>query len=399
MKTRRVLAGIMLLMIVFTFISHTVVPAQANAQTTSQLQSQIDELKEQEAQLRQQTADLEAKLSENTDKIEALVEQKDLIDRQVLLLHQQIENTNEQIRVYGLQIADTAQALEEAQANLAHLQEKHSQRIRAMEEQGKLQYWSVIFEANSFADFLDQLNMIEEISEADNHRLEQLRNAALLVEQTKQTLAAEKEALEQTQAQLSQDEQELLVKRAQADTVLQELISKGAEYEALLEESEQKQEQLMQQLAQKESEYESIISPPTTGTASGSTQWLTPVPYYTLTSPFGMRLHPILNIWRMHNGVDLACAAETPIYASRSGVVTVASYQADGAGNYVQLDHGDGYRSIYMHMTRYIVKPGQQVTAGQTIGYVGSTGLSKGNHLHFGISYNGTYVNPMEYIG
>ena len=112
-----------------------------------------------------------------------------------------------------------------------------------------------------------------------------------------------------------------------------------------------------------------------------------------------MRLHPILGVYRMHNGVDLACAEGTPIYASRGGLVEVAGYQADGAGNYIQLNHGDGFRSIYMHMTNYIVKQGDYVAPGQIIGYVGNTGLSKGAHLHFGISYNGTYVNPMEYIG
>jgi len=127
-------------------------------------------------------------------------------------------------------------------------------------------------------------------------------------------------------------------------------------------------------------------------------EWLTPVPYYVLTSPFGMRFHPILQIWRMHNGVDLACAEGTPIYATRSGVVTIAEEGAT-AGFYVQINHGDGYRSVYMHMTHYIVSVGDYVSAGQVIGYVGSTGLSDGNHLHFGISYNGTYVNPMEYIG
>ena len=100
----------------------------------------------------------------------------------------------------------------------------------------------------------------------------------------------------------------------------------------------------------------------------------------------------------MHNGVDLACAEGTPIYASRGGVVSVASYQEDGAGNYVQINHGDGYSSIYMHIIYYVVSTGDYVAAGQVIGYVGSTGLSDGNHLHFGISYNGTYVNPMEYI-
>ena len=129
-----------------------------------------------------------------------------------------------------------------------------------------------------------------------------------------------------------------------------------------------------------------------------SSGWLTPVPYYTLTSPFGMRLHPVYGYYRMHNGVDLACAQGTPIYASRSGKVTLATYGKD-AGYYVSLNHGDGFASVYMHMTHYIVSAGQYVEQGQVIGYVGSTGASTGPHLHFGISYNGTYVNPMNYIG
>jgi murein DD-endopeptidase MepM/ murein hydrolase activator NlpD len=219
--------------------------------------------------------------------------------------------------------------------------------------------------------------------------------------------------------------------------LLQELLAKGEEYELLLHQSEEQQELLMQEIAQMEVEYDRVAylewlatyvpptttAPPTTrptatpttspsfppdssepseptepDTPPKNTTWLTPVPWYVLTSPFGNRFHPLLNIWRMHNGVDLACSEGTEIYASRSGVVTVTAYQEDGAGNYVQIDHGDGYKSIYMHMTHYIVSPGQYVGAGQVIGYVGSTGLSDGNHLHFGISYNGSYVNPMEYI-
>jgi len=106
----------------------------------------------------------------------------------------------------------------------------------------------------------------------------------------------------------------------------------------------------------------------------------------------------VLGYERMHNGVDMAAPAGTPIYAAKSGKVTTASYQAGGAGNYVSINHGDGFSSIYMHMTRYIVSKGQYVQAGQVIGYVGSTGISTGNHLHFGISYKGEYVNPMRYI-
>jgi murein DD-endopeptidase MepM/ murein hydrolase activator NlpD len=100
----------------------------------------------------------------------------------------------------------------------------------------------------------------------------------------------------------------------------------------------------------------------------------------------------------MHNGVDMACAKGTPIYAARSGKVTTASYQAGGAGNYVSINHGDGFSSIYMHMTHYIVSAGQHVSQGQVIGYCGSTGGSTGPHLHYEVIYMGRNVNPVNYF-
>ena len=162
----------------------------------------------------------------------------------------------------------------------------------------------------------------------------------------------------------------------------------------------------MQEIAQKQkelsnAEYEEKLAklalqgqnPPSSAT------WITPVSGYTITSPFGMRVHPVYKYQLMHNGIDMACPSGTPIYATRAGTVTRAAYQAGGAGYYVSLNHGDGFGSIYMHMTNYVVSAGQTVTAGQLIGYVGSTGVSTGPHLHFGVSYAGTYVNPMAYIG
>jgi murein DD-endopeptidase MepM/ murein hydrolase activator NlpD len=118
---------------------------------------------------------------------------------------------------------------------------------------------------------------------------------------------------------------------------------------------------------------------------------------YYISSVFGNRLHPVYGYWRMHNGIDMACAQGTPIYASRGALVEVSVYSSS-AGNYVQINHGDGYRSVYMHMTHYIVYAGQYVQAGQVIGYVGSTGASTGPHLHWGVSYNGVYFNPYPLI-
>ena len=117
-----------------------------------------------------------------------------------------------------------------------------------------------------------------------------------------------------------------------------------------------------------------------------------------MTSKFGYRHDPINGKWTGHNGVDLAAPKNTPIVATRSGLVTFASYQEDGAGYYVWINHGDGFKSIYMHMTRYIVKQGQYVEAGEVIGYVGTTGRSTGYHLHFGLKYNDSYVDPLKYI-
>lgn len=124
--------------------------------------------------------------------------------------------------------------------------------------------------------------------------------------------------------------------------------------------------------------------------------WVQPLENMVIGSPYGYRVHPISGEWRLHAGVDLDAATGTPIMAAKAGRVVVTLYEKDGAGNYVLLDHGDGITTIYMHMLNYVVAPGQTVKAGEIIGYVGSTGLSTGPHLHFGVSINGEYIDPMQ---
>lgn len=126
--------------------------------------------------------------------------------------------------------------------------------------------------------------------------------------------------------------------------------------------------------------------------------WTYPLPEEaTVASPFGPRIHPIYGDLRDHNGVDLGVELGTPIFAVRDGTVAAAAYD-DSSGNYVVIDHQDGYRSSYLHMAFYIVGAGDTVSAGQIIGYVGSTGDSTGPHLHLGLTYNGSYLDPLAYI-
>ncbi len=382
-----------------------VLPERARAASSTEIQKELDTLEEQNAQIQEQIDAIQSQYNASYNNMKSVAEQKAAIDQEMTLLSTKIETTNEQIAAYNQLIANIQDDLDLAQNELELLSQQHQERIRAMEEQGTLSYWEVIFEASSFTDLLDRITMVEEIAAADNRRMEQMRIASDIVAANQLCLEREKKDLEQTRIQLAADEETLEEKRSEADELLRELEKETEEYELLLAESEALQDELMLDIAAKEKElkeakYDEYLAklalqgenPPS------SASWISPVSGYTLTSPFGMRLHPVLGYYRMHNGIDMGCAQGTPIYATRAGKVTVAAYQAGGAGNYVSINHLDGFASIYMHMTHYVVSAGETVSQGQLIGYVGSTGISTGPHLHFGISYAGTYVNPLAYI-
>lgn len=386
------------------------VPEQVNAASSSEIKNQLDELEEENEKIEAELESLKGQFNENLSEMQAVVQQKDTVDREIALLYQQMENLSTQLSAYNLLIADKQDELDQAQQHLQQLQQKNKKRIRAMEENGPLSYWSVLFKANSFMEFLDRLEMVREIAEADAKCLKEMDQASKEVAAVKDALAAEQEQLQQRREEMEQVEKQLEEKRAETDALLIELKAKGDEFEAMILESERLQEELAEEIALKTDEYEDAkyrewlaTSRPSggvggTGNTVGGVTWLMPCSYTAFTSPFGYRYHPLSGVWKMHNGVDLAGPTGTPIKATRSGYVTVAAFQYGGAGNYVALSHGDGYGSIYMHMTHYIVSVGQYVEAGQVIGYMGSTGGSTGPHLHFGISYNGTYVNPADYI-
>ena len=405
-----ILAAVMLLSLILS-----VFPTTASAASSSQLQAELDELEEQEAEIQAQIDELSAQLSQNLAEMTDVVSQKKVLDQQIALIYTQIANTNEQITTYTALIADKQAELDEAQAKYDELSEKNKERIRAMEEDGEVSYWSVLFKASSFSDLLDRLNMVQEIAAADQKRMQELSEAAEAVSAAKEALEAERTKLEQTKESLAASQEELAVKDAEASELLESLRAEGEVYEIYMAEAEEAQSEIMLQIEDKNAELEEAqyqewlaSQPPASGSYGGDTTastaapndggWISPIQTsYNFSSPFGMRIHPIYGDWRMHYGVDMGVAQGTPIYAARSGTVTSAGWN-DSMGWYVRISHGDGFTSIYMHMTHHIVYAGDYVEQGQVIGYVGSTGDSTGPHLHFGIAYNGTYVNPMEYI-
>ena len=383
------------------------VPIQAGAsEKTDKIEDELGSLKSENADIQAEIDAVRQQYTAASNQIQDLVNRKNAVDQEIALLHSQILNINQQVIAYGQLIADAQDDMDEESQRLDELNEKHKARIRAMEEGGTVSYWEVLFQASSFTDFLDRMAMIEEIAQSDQRRLEEIQQVADDLSSTQAKMQQELRSLAEAQQTLADSESLLAEKRTESDGLLRSLAAQKEEFELLLDDSEAKQDALMKEIAQKEKElanaqYEEKLAklalqgknPPSNAT------WITPVSGYTITSAFGMRIHPVYKYALMHNGIDMACPQGTPIYATRAGTVTTASYQAGGAGYYVSINHGDGFSSIYMHMTNYVVSSGQSVAAGQLIGYVGSTGVSTGPHLHFGVSYAGTYVNPMAYIG
>ena len=404
-----------------------ILPVSASAKSSSEIKEEISGLKGDRSEIWAQLEELQSQQDAAWESIEEMVEQKNNIDQQIGLLYTEIENINAQIRSYTELIAANQEELDAAETRLAELNEKNKERIRAMEEEGKISYWSVIFKAKSFTDLIDRLNMMEEINRADKRRMNELSEAAQAVNEARAALETEKASLEESRVALKESERVLEEKRAEADAILTELnadkraldqmedayeaeeaklsaeiAAAEVEYTKALkaEEEERKRREEEERKKQEEANKKPVDSGSSGNPGSGSTSsegWGRPCTWRRLTSPYGYRTHPTTGQWKFHNGVDLANSQGTPIYAVRSGKVTVATYGGT-YGYYVTINHGDGYSSLYAHMTHYVVSKGDTVSKGQLIGYMGSTGRSTGPHLHFSIFYNGSSVNPMNYI-
>ena len=408
-----IMAGILAAIMVLSLIL-SVLPMTASALSSSEIQNQIDELEEEQAKLQEQMDELKVQMEQNKEEMADIVAQKSNIDQQIALLSAKIGSINEQIDAYNVLIADKQEELDVAEKRLAELNEKNKERIRAMEENGSLSYWSVLFKANSFSDFLDRLSMIEEIAASDRRRIKEMSDAAAEVAEAKQTLSDEKAGLEVTKTELTDAHAEMEEKRAESDLLLQELVKEAQRLDNDFFDYELKTEELLAELGQAQEDLEDAkyqewlaTSESTNSSSQGgggdysppasSSGWIIPCNYIYLSSAYGWREPPTEGASSFHGGVDLAGDEGTPIYATRSGYVYRTGY-TEYNGYYVGLDHFDGFASAYLHLTYYIVDVGDYVSQGQVIGYMGSTGVSTGPHLHFTIYYNGNTVNPAEYI-
>lgn len=389
-KIIAILALLMALLMILPMI--TMILGNAGAVT----QAEIDKLKETSAALAQQKKNLNNELAALEDKIDSALSKKKVVEQEVMVVEEQIATTEALIAKYDEQIAQEEVNLANAQAEEAEHFENFCQRVRTMEEQGTVSYWQILFNAADFTDLLDRAMMISEVVEYDNAVMDALEQARIDVENAKAAL--ETARVEQVSAKEALDAQkvELDAKVASIDALLAEMEAQQEKYESLAHSLDSQIKAMDSQIEKKEKEYEAQI-------AAGKIQFNTGSGYvwpldgnYTLTSLYGSRIHPISGQPNNHLGIDIRAGYGTPIKAARGGVVSTSTY-GSSYGNYVTITHGNGDSTRYAHMSKRAVSEGDIVQQGQVIGYVGSTGNSTGNHLHFEVFVNGSRKDPINF--
>ena len=356
-------------------------------------QSEIDALKAEQAASQARQDELEEQLADvEADQAEAQ-QRRQLLQAQLDAINNEIENIDKQIAYYDQEIAQKEAEQAEAEANEQAQYELFCQRVRAMEEEGTVSYWSILFNSESFSEMLDRLADIDAVMAYDNQVMDELiaiREEIIALRTQLETSRAEEQAARDQQAAKQAEQQ---AKVAEAQKLLDQINADVAEVNRQLDAESEAAAEIQAEIAQKQKQLEEQRRQNNI-TIDSETSYLWPLPgYYRLSSLFGYRIHPITGEAHSHTGIDIPAPGNTPILACKSGQVVTSAYHYS-YGNYVVIDHGNGNSTLYAHMSSRAVSEGDMVTQGQTIGYVGTTGSSTGNHLHLEVRDNYTRVDP-----
>lgn len=351
------------------------------------LQSGLTDVKKLKEKLEASKADLNTYVAE----LDA-----DLVDIQT-----KINELKTKISDKETEIGEKQRELEDAIEVQEAQYEAMKTRIKFMYEKGDTLSLELIFGAAGFSDMLNKAEYIEMLSAYDRKKLNEYVNQTEYVKLCKESLEEEKGVLEEAKASVESEEAALneliATKEQEIYQVSIDIGNKEAaikEYEADIAAQTETIQALEAAVAE---ERKKLAAEQGRKYDGGVFAW--PAPSYTrISDDYGNRMHPILGVQKFHNGIDMAAPGGTPILAAYDGKVVAAAYSSS-MGNYVMIDHGDSLYTIYMHASALYVSKGQEVSRGDKIAAVGTTGRSTGNHLHFSVRLNGNYVNPWSYLG
>ena len=382
------------------------------------------EQQKEEAQQAQEEANANAeKYQKKVDKLTAAVNE---LDKQATDISTQIVEKKQQAEDLQNEIDETQTKLAEAQVSEDNQYEAMKKRIQYLYEEGDVAYIDALMSSASFEDSLNKSEYVDQLSTYDQKQLNKLVKTKNDIAEYQQTLKDDLADVEKVKADLETKQADLddvisqknaEINKYSDDVEMQKALA--AEYakqeseldDKLAELARQEQQRLEEERKQREAEQQQQDNNGGSdnsgsdsdnsgsnngGSTTGSGQFIWPVSG-PITDYFGPRESPTAGASSNHMGIDIGCSYGVPIAAADAGVVTVPEWGESG-GNYVMIDHGNGFVTMYLHNSSLAVSVGDVVSQGQTIAYAGSTGYSTGTHCHFSVFLNGSYVNPLDYL-
>ncbi|MDR3270032.1 MAG: peptidoglycan DD-metalloendopeptidase family protein [Peptococcaceae bacterium] len=369
-----VLSGVLL-------VSSTVAPLLADE--LSNANQDLNALHQQEQAARE-------RLNQVTYTADILKTQVTQLDTQIAAANKDLKQKEAAVNSLLAQIEVTQAELEQKQQDLDARRNALGQRMRGIYEDGQVSYFEVLFEAATLSDLITRVEYLGYLIDNDQQLLYGIREEKAKVESKETELQAQKD-------------EAVNVKNQQA-AVKADLDSKKAQQQQLLTETKQAENDLLIQIEKMEADSAALtkkireLSASLSGNRVVGSIYQWPLKsYFTISSPFGYRIHPITKLRSLHTGTDIPAPTGTPIMAAGDGVVIMAS-DYGAFGNSVIIDHGSGYTTLYAHQSKMAARVGQTVYAGDVIGYVGTTGWSTGPHLHFEVRVDGNPTDAMQFF-
>ena len=348
-------------------------------------------------ELQEQSSQLTQAIDESNNRLQAVQEQLSTnmqalqdLDNQISQSQNELNTINTDISDLMKQINENEDKLTKTQASLDDIQGLLDARIIKMYEAPKFEFLQVLLASKSATEFLSTYYAMKELAEYDKQLLETVKKQKEDIETTKKILAEKKKQVVENKQKQQKKTQVL----ANTKTMRQYYISKLSTEE---QELQAKIDEYNNQVSTIEAEIKLMaLNSVSADYIGGALTW--PIPgYNTITSEFGMRVHPITGAYKLHTGTDIGAPMGADFVAMGKGLVTKAS-MTPAYGNMVIIDHGGGVQTLYAHGSEILVQVGQEVEAGTPVLKVGSTGYSTGPHAHFEIRINGQPVNPMDYL-
>lgn len=361
----------------------------------SQRKEEKESLKDGLSNLQEIKKNLEAQKENLKNYVETLDSSLRQIEQKIAELKREIEATEDEIHVTEAEL-EAAVEKEESQRVAMGVH------IRLVYESGTPSMLDMMLKAESFGSFLNKMDYAEKMAAYDQRMWEDYKAAREYVQLCRDELELEKEILDETKESVEAEQKNLeeLIEQKRNDIISYETDINNKE-KAIREYEEeirvQEEEIKLLEAAVAEEKRKLLEESRKVLTYDGGMFKFPLATYTRVSDDYGNRIHPTLGVQQFHNGVDFAAPKGTAIYAAYDGEVVAASYSAT-MGNYVMINHGDGLYTIYMHASALYVKKGDMAVKGDTIAAVGSTGRSTGNHLHFSVRLNGSYVSPWGYL-